>query len=134
MHCVIVFNCCYLVPNCKLTVTTYCINALRKLEITLLLHILILCPKKCKTHFNTQLSLSRGFWYQKLYLWIVIWDKKCLHICNCICPKGQKNLKWFFQADVSSKKRNNKFDFTTCRLVFVHFLEESEDTKKTFRN
>ena len=28
----------------------------------------------------------------------------------------------------------NKFDFTTWRLVFVRFLEESEDTKKTFRN
>ena len=40
----------------------------------------------------------------------------------------------FFQADVSSKKRMNKFDFTTCRLVFIRFLEEIEDIKKTFRN
>ena len=45
--------------------------------------------------------------------------------------KGQTNSKWFFQAEVSYKKRMNKFDFTTCRLdVFVRFLEESEDTKK----
>ena len=47
--------------------------------------------------------------------------------------KGQRNSKLFFQADVSSKKRMIKFDFTNCRLVFVHFLEESEDTKKTFQ-
>ena len=48
--------------------------------------------------------------------------------------KGQTNSKLFCQADVSSKKRTNKFDFTTCRLVFVRFLEESEHTKKAFRN
>ena len=32
--------------------------------------------------------------------------------------------------------RNDFFKptFTTCRLVFVRFLEESEDAKKTFRN
>ena len=48
--------------------------------------------------------------------------------------KGQTNSKLFFQANVSSKRRTNKFDFTICQLVFVHFLEESEDTKKTFRN
>ena len=51
-----------------------------------------------------------------------------------VIGKGQTNLKLFFQADVSSKKRTNKFDFTTCRLVFVRFLEESEDTNKTFQN
>ena len=43
--------------------------------------------------------------------------------------KGQTNSKLFFQANISSKKGTNKFDFTTCRLVFVGFLEESEDTK-----
>ena len=52
--------------------------------------------------------------------------------------KGQKKSKWFFQDDVSSKKWTNKFDFTTMvpqvDLFFVHFLEEIEDTKKTFRN
>ena len=37
----------------------------------------------------------------------------------------------FFQVFVSSKKRTNKFDFTTCQLPY---LEESEDTKKTFIN
>ena len=48
--------------------------------------------------------------------------------------KGQTNSKLFFQADVSSKKKTSKSDFTTCRLVFVRFLEESEDNKETFRN
>ena len=37
-------------------------------------------------------------------------------------------------SNLASKKRTNKFDFTTCRLVFLRFLEESEDTKKPFRN
>ena len=55
--------------------------------------------------------------------------KKVFHLF-----KGQTKLKWFFQADVSSKKRTNKFNFTTMRLVFVRFLEEIEDTNKTFRN
>ena len=50
------------------------------------------------------------------------------------CTKGQTKSKLFFQADVSSKKRTNEFDFTTMRLVFVRVLEEIEDTKKTFRN
>ena len=34
----------------------------------------------------------------------------------------------------SSKKRTNEFVFTTMQRVFVRFLEEIEDTKKTFRN
>jgi len=38
----------------------------------------------------------------------------------------------FFKADVSSKKGTNKFDFTTCQIVFVRFLEENEDTEKNF--
>ena len=48
--------------------------------------------------------------------------------------KGQTKSKRFFQADVSSKKRTNEFNFTTMRLVFARFLEEIEDAKKTFRN
>ena len=58
----------------------------------------------------------------------------------CSLTKGQTKSKWFFQADVSSKKRTNEFDFTTIyndtlgQLVFVRILEEIEDTKKTFRN
>ena len=32
------------------------------------------------------------------------------------------------------KKRTNRFDFTTCRLVFVRFLEESGDTKNALDN
>ena len=40
----------------------------------------------------------------------------------------------FFKPTFLPKERTNKFDFTTCRLVFVRFLEEGVDTKKTFRN
>ena len=39
----------------------------------------------------------------------------------------------FLQANVSSKKRTNEINFTTMRLVFVRFLEESEETKKHFK-
>ena len=52
--------------------------------------------------------------------------------------KGQTKSKLFFQADVSSKKWRNEFDFSTKipqgRLVFVRFLKAIEDTKKIFRN
>ena len=81
--------------------------------------------------------------YKFIYLFALI-DIACSRIFKTyqqkseggILPfvKGQTNSKWFFQTDVSSNKRMNKFNFTTCRLVFVHFLEESEDTKKTSRN
>ena len=47
--------------------------------------------------------------------------------------KGKTKSKQFFQADVSSKKRMNKFYFTTMKPCFFSFLEV-EDTKKTFRN
>ena len=49
------------------------------------------------------------------------------------CLKVRQIRNDFFQADISSKIQTNKFDFTTCRFVFVHFLEESEETKKIFR-
>ena len=48
--------------------------------------------------------------------------------------KGQIISKANYGILNSSKKRTNKFVFTTMRLVFVRFLEEIEDTKKTFRN
>ena len=38
------------------------------------------------------------------------------------------------QAVNSSKKRTNEFVFTTMRRFFVRFLEETEGTKKAFRN
>ena len=33
--------------------------------------------------------------------------------CKVASNKGQTKLKWFFQADVSSEKRTNEFNFTT---------------------
>ena len=53
------------------------------------------------------------------------------HLTTCFRSFFGRNrkLQKIFQADVSSKKRTNKFFFTPCRLVFVHFLEESGDIK-----
>ena len=99
---------------------------------------MLLCPEKPKanalTTFRkcsqtdylftvTLFQRNKNFFFKLIVKWR-----------NCKMVKGQTNLKLFFQADVPSKKRTNKFDFTICRLVFVRFLEESEDTKKTFQN
>ena len=48
--------------------------------------------------------------------------------------KGQLISKANCQAMNSSKKQTNEFIFTTMRRIFVRFLEEIEDIKKTFRN
>ena len=48
--------------------------------------------------------------------------------------KGQLISKANCQAVNSSKKQTNEFVFTSMRRIFVRFLEEIEDTKKTFRN
>ena len=108
------------------------------------------------THYQRQMThikiekAARKFLLSNCTLHQFCVNKKCLSplkfrfskkatkfetISHMICRllKGQTNSKWFFQANVSSKKRTTKFDFTTCRLVFVRFLEESEDTKKIFR-
>ena len=43
-------------------------------------------------------------------------------------------LKANCQAVDSSKKQKNEFVFTSMQRVFIRFLEEIEDFKKTFRN
>ena len=48
--------------------------------------------------------------------------------------KGQIISKANYGILNSSKKGTKKFVFTTMRLVFVRFLEEIEDTQKTFQN
>ena len=48
--------------------------------------------------------------------------------------KGQLISKANCPAVNSSKKQTNEFVFTTIRHVLVLFLEEIEDTKKTFQN
>ena len=53
---------------------------------------------------------------------------------NLSRSKGQLISKANYQAVNSSKKRTNEFVFTNMRRVFVRFLEEIEDTKKTFKN
>ena len=57
------------------------------------------------------------------------WTQEDASILKWSLPKGQTNSKWFFQADVSSKKQTNEFNFTTTRLAFVHFSEDIEDAK-----
>ena len=48
--------------------------------------------------------------------------------------KGQLISKANCQAGNFSKNQMNEFIFTTMRRVFVRFLEEIEDTNKTYRN
>ena len=48
--------------------------------------------------------------------------------------KGQLISKANCQVVNSSKKRTIEFVFTTIGRVFIHFVEEIEDTKKAFRN
>ena len=58
---------------------------------------------------------------------------KNLQRINMPC-KGQLISKANYQSENSSKNQTNEFVFTTMRRVFVRFLEEIEDTKKTFQN
>ena len=51
--------------------------------------------------------------------------------------KVRQSRNDIFQAKVSSKKQTNEFYFTTMKPhvdLFSFFLEEIEDTKKTFQN
>ena len=55
-----------------------------------------------------------------------------------LLTKGQKKSKWFFQDNISSKKRKERtrlyYYDTSGQLVFIRLLEEIEDTKKIFQN
>ena len=53
---------------------------------------------------------------------------------NMTIKAGQLVSKANHQAVNSSKKQTNEFIFISMRLVFVHFFEEIEDSKKAFRN
>ena len=53
---------------------------------------------------------------------------------NMYFSKGHLISKANCQAVNSSKKQTNEFVFTAMQRVFLHFLEEIEDTKKAFRN
>ena len=61
-----------------------------------------------------------------------------IYTVDLTLTKGQLISKGVFGILNSSKKTNEKIRFnyydTLGRLVFVRFLEEFEDTKKTFRN
>ena len=66
--------------------------------------------------------------------WLIQQKKLAFFFQQASELKGQLISKANCQAVNSSKKRTNEFVFTTMRRVFVRFLEEIEDTKKTFRN
>ena len=59
-----------------------------------------------------------------------------LTIYTRIGAKGQKNSKWIFQADVSSKKRMNEFYFTTMKpqvdLFSFFFWRKLKTPKRHF--
>ena len=60
-------------------------------------------------------------------------------VCKMLAKvKGQTKSKLFFQADLSSKKTNERIRLynydNSGRLVFVRFLEKIEDTKKSLQN
>ena len=63
-------------------------------------------------------------------------DQNSLHVLSR--TKGQLISKWFLGSSISSKKTNDWIQLylydTLGWLVFVHFLEEIEDIKKTFQN
>ena len=68
-----------------------------------------------------------------------IYSEKATKFCEIstlylTVTKGQLIPKANYQAVNSSKKWTSEFIFTTMRHVFVHFLEEIEDNKETFRN
>ena len=65
---------------------------------------------------------------------VIAVKKLAVKMIICEISKGQLISKGNCQAVNSSKKRTNEFVFTTIRRVFVRFLEEIEDTQKTFRN
>ena len=71
------------------------------------------------------------------YLTVIVYNSpilSCLRFNDLNKGKGQLISKANCQAVNSSKKRTNEFVFTTMRHVFVWFLEEIEDTNKTFQN
>ena len=56
------------------------------------------------------------------------------HLYSLVPSKVHLISKANCQAVNSSKKQTNEFIFTTVRCVFVHFLEEIEDTTNAFQN
>ena len=61
-----------------------------------------------------------------LHLLFHRWFSKVIDISH----KGQTNSKWFFQADVSSKKWTKKFDFTTFVDLFSSVFWKKVKTQK----
>ena len=88
----------------------------------------------CINHYQNSYKFQICYFRFYALFFILIGLEINLALIGYIYAKGQTKSKWFFQVNVSSKKRTKEFNFTTMRLIFVCFLEEIEDTKKTFRN
>ena len=144
----VIYNLCFIpVILTYVSRTNKTINLLIKSSLNYNWSVIFICPKstcdsdcrlrRCQNsffpthrnkwilHIKEQLNFISDFFHKDN--WLIT-----KQIENCPIANGQTNSKWFLQAEVSPKKRTNKFDFATCPLVFVRFLEESEDTKKTF--
>ena len=76
-----------------------------------------------QSSYSYRVLIFELFW-RKPYHWVdqmlVSWFNLVASFCNVwftnlIIIKGQTKSKWFFQADVSSKKQTNEFDFTTMK-------------------
>ena len=83
--------------------------------------------------YDGTVGASKSLWLQGLWDSMIFWGHASALKASA---KGQKKSEWFFQANVSSEKRTNEFNFTPMRLFFI-FLEEIEDTflkRCIFRN
>ena len=80
-----------------------------------------------------------------IYCYYVKWGGSETYLCTIVTKsqniqkkyldsKGQLISKANCQAVNSSKKWTNVFVFTSIRRVYVRYLEEIEDSTKTFRN
>ena len=89
------------------------------------------------SNWFTFLSSKKKSLMQHIHTTYIIGKTTCQLVLlklSCV-SEGQTNLKWFFQANVFSKKRTNKFDFTTWRLFsFIFWKKMKTLNKKTFRN
>ena len=83
------------------------------------------CQPIRKQGFSPKSPLSFFFFFFKI--------RSCIENVHFFGgTKGQLISKTNCQAVNSSKKCTNEFVYTTMQPVFVHFLEEIEDSKKPF--
>ena len=72
--------------------------------------------------------MQRKAWYYEK------WGGRQASFYQIWSVKGKLFSKCFMGSSISSKKQTNEFVFTSMQIVFVPFLEEIDDLKKTFQN